>query len=75
MPSGYATGPAARVGDRSTRPRKRTYVRGPGLLHRPPGHLPHNPEAQEFATLREWLTFDYEAGWGTDAFEGNVPDD
>ena len=26
------------------------------------------------ATLREWLSFDYEAGWGTDAFEENVPE-
>jgi len=27
------------------------------------------------ATLREWLTFDYRAGWGTDAFEDEVPGD
>ena len=77
VPSGYATGPAARVGDRPTRPRKRTnhMFAGPDYSVVHPGIFPHNPEAQEFATLREWLTFDYEAGWGTDAFEGNVPDD
>ena len=40
-----------------------------------PGLFPHNTEAQALATLREWLTFDYKAGWGTDAFEENVPDD
>ena len=77
VPSGYATGPAARVGDRATRPRKRTnhMFAGPdhSIVH--PGIFPHNPEAQEFATLREWLTFDHEAGWGTDAFEEAVSED
>lgn len=34
-----------------------------------PGLFPHNDEAAEFATMREWLTFDYEAGWGTEQFE------
>jgi hypothetical protein len=27
------------------------------------------------ATIREWLTFDHEAGWGTPEFEKNKPDD
>ena len=40
-----------------------------------PGIFPHNPEAAKLATIREWLAFDYEAGWGTDAFEDTVPDD
>lgn len=76
VPSGYATGPAARVGDRPTRPRKRTnhMFAGPDYSIVHPGIFPHNPEAQAFATLREWLTFDHEAGWGTDAFEQDVPD-
>ena len=77
VPSGYATGSAARVGDRPTRPRKRTshMFAGPdhSIVH--PGIFPHNPEAQQFATPREWLTFDHEAGWGTDAFEESVPAD
>ena len=76
VPSGYATGPAARIGDRDTEPRKRTnhMFAGPdySIIH--PGIFPHNTEAQELATLREWLTFDVEAGWGTDAFEEAVPD-
>ena len=76
VPAGYATGPAAQVGDRATRPRKRTnhMFAGPdhSVVH--PGIFPHNPEAQQFAALREWLTFDHEAGWGTDAFEEAVPD-
>ena len=77
VPSGYATGPAARVGDRETRPRKRTnhMFAGPDYSIVHPGIFPHNTEAQELATLREWLTFDHEAGWGTDAFEVAVPDD
>lgn len=74
-PSGYAFGPAARVGDRDTQPRKRTnhMFAGPdySIIH--PGIFPHNTEAQELATLREWLQFDYKAGWGTDAFEDKIP--
>ena len=77
IPSGYGVGPAARVGDRETSPRKRTnhMFAGPDYSIVHPGIFPHNPEAQAFATHREWLAFDYEAGWGTDAFEEAVPDD
>ena len=75
-PSGYAMGPAARVGNRATRPRKRTnhMFAGPDYSIVHPGIFPHNTEAQELATLREWLTFDYEAGWGTDVFEDTAPE-
>ena len=77
VPSGYAMGPAARVGNRATRPRKRTnhMFAGPDYSIVHPGIFPHNTEAQELATLREWLTFDYEVGWGTDAFEDTAPED
>ena len=77
VPSGYATGPAARVGDLETQPRKRTnhMFAGPDYSIVHPGIFPHNTEAQELATLREWLTFDFEAGWGTDEFEDAVGDD
>lgn len=34
-----------------------------------PGIFPHNETAAEFATIREWLQFDHEAGWGTEGFE------
>jgi Cytochrome c554 and c-prime len=76
-PSGYATGPAAIVGGVPTRPRKRADHRfvGPDYSVVHPGVFPHNTKAQELATIREWLTFDYKAGWGTDAFEKNVPKD
>ena len=77
VPSGFATGPAARVGDRETRPRKRTnhMFAGPDYSIVHPGIFPHNTEAQELATLREWLAFDHEAGWGTDEFEERLPDE
>ena len=73
--SGYETGPAAVVGGVPTKPRKLTnhFFAGPdySLIH--PGIFPHNLEAQQIATLEEWLQFDYAAGWGTDAFEDNLP--
>ena len=75
--SGYDEAPAAIVGDRPTRPRKRTnhIFAGPdySIIH--PGIFPHNVRASEMAEIREWLTFDVDAGWGTDAFEDTVPDD
>ncbi|MCC9657556.1 multiheme c-type cytochrome [Rhodopirellula halodulae] len=46
---------------------------GPGYSIAHPGIFPHNPKAKAF-TPRQWLTFDDRAGWGTEAFEKNVPD-
>ena len=43
------------------------------IIH--PGIFPHNQEAVDFATLSEWLEFDYKAGWGTDEFEDHVSED
>ena len=40
-----------------------------------PGLFPFNVKAQQTATMREWLQFDYRAGWGTDAFENKAPAD
>lgn len=75
--SGYETGPAAIVGGVPTPERKITSHLFPGpdysLIH--PGIFPHNADAAEMATIREWLTFDVEAGWGTDKFEDSVSDD
>jgi len=72
--SGYNHGPAAVVGDVPTKPRKLTnhIFAGPdhSVIH--PGIFPHNAEAQQLATLREWLEFDVEGGWGTDEFEDTV---
>ena len=91
FPSGFATLPAVRMGNVHTRPRKHTnhMIVGPdySIIH--PGLFPHHPYAIReegapieplgdlggLATMREWLTFNVEAGWGTDAFEANIPKD
>lgn len=74
--SGYDMAPAAIVGGKPTKERKKTnhMFAGPdySIIH--PGIFPHNERAAEMATIRQWLTFDVEAGWGTDAFEDVVPD-
>ena len=75
--SGYATAPAAVVGGVPTKPRKRTnhMFAGPDYSIVHPGFFPHNDKAAELATIREWLTFDHQAGWGTDDFEKKVSKD
>jgi len=77
VPSGYREEPAAVVGGVPTRPRKRTDHRfaGPDYSVIHPGIFPHNRKAQELATIREWLTFDYKAGWGKKDFERTVTKD
>ncbi len=77
IPSGYEHGPAAVVGGKKTKPRKITshFFAGPDYSVVHPGIFPHNSDAQEMATLEEWLKFDYRAGWGTDEFEDTVSDD
>ena len=75
--SGYRLEPAAIVGGVPTQPRKRTnhMIVGPDYSVIHPGLFPHNPDLRRLATLREWLTFNVEAGWGTDAYEQNAPAD
>ena len=75
--AGYDEAPAAIVGGKPTTPRKRTnhLFAGPDYSVIHPGIFPHNVRAAEMAEIREWLTFDVDAGWGDDAFEDNVPDD
>ncbi len=85
----YARGPAAQVGSRATAERKLTnhlFV-GPDYSVLPPSLFPMNiraikeesekddPAARGFATIREWLEFDWKAGWGTDDFEDSIADD
>jgi len=82
----YAFGPAAKVGNLETKPRKLTnhmFV-GPDYSVVSPALFPlnikavreesekNNPKARGMATIREWIQFDWKAGWGTDAFENNV---
>ncbi len=75
LKSDYAFGPAATVGDKPTPSRKLTDHRfaGPDYSVIHPGLFPFNVKAQALATMREWLQFDYRAGWGTDAFENSAP--
>jgi nitrate/TMAO reductase-like tetraheme cytochrome c subunit len=73
-PDGYATGPSAVVGGKEINPgRKHANHRfiGPGYSIAHPGVFPHNPKAQAF-TMKDWLEFDWRAGWGTSEFEDKV---
>lgn len=79
----YAYGPAATVGDFRSAPRKLTNHMFVGQDYSviQPWLFPHNPRAireekdrnnpaaKGLATIREWMQFDYKAGWGTPAFE------
>jgi hypothetical protein len=66
------------------RKRTNHMIAGPDYSVVHPGIFPHNPEAVKeehdayahaggglpgLATMREWLEFDYKAGWGTPEFE------
>lgn len=74
-PSGYDKGPAAIVGDVPTKPRKLTshLFSGPDFSVIHPGIFPHNQKAAAFKTMREWLQFKHQEGWGTDKFENRIP--
>ncbi len=73
-PEGYATAPSAVIGGKEINPgRKHSNHRfiGPGYSIAHPGIFPHNKKAQSFS-IKEWLQFDWRAGWGTSAFETKV---
>ena len=85
----YAFGPAAKVGSLRTESRKLTnhmFV-GPDYSVLSPALFPldiraikeeHEKDdvrARGMATIREWLMFDWKAGWGLDSFEDEVDDD
>ncbi len=72
--SGYRTMPIAIVGGKPTKPRRHADHRfvGPDYSIVHPGIFPHNPAAASFATLKEWIDFDYKAGWGTEDFEDEL---
>ncbi len=75
--SGYAQAPAAKIGGKETKPRKRTnhMFAGPDYSVIHPGLFPHNSDAAQLATMREWLTFKHEEGWGTPEWEKKKPKD
>ena len=75
-PEGYATAPSAVVGGKEINPgRKHANHRfiGPGYSMAHPGIFPHNTKAQAFS-IKDWLQFDWRAGWGTTEFEDKVAD-
>ena len=83
---GYAFEPIARIGNKWTPPRKHTnhMIAGPDYSIVHPGLFPHNLEAIReegdgettlgLATMREWLQFDSDAGWGSEKFEKHLVD-
>jgi hypothetical protein len=73
-PEGYATGPSAVVGGKEINPgRKHANHRfiGPGYSIAHPGIFPHNTKAKAFS-IKDWLQFDWRAGWGSNDFEDKV---
>jgi nitrate/TMAO reductase-like tetraheme cytochrome c subunit len=75
-PKGYATAPSAVVGGKEINPgRKHANHRfiGPGYSIAHPGVFPHNTKAQAIS-MKDWLQFDWRAGWGTIEFEDKVAD-
>jgi len=73
-PEGYATAPSAVVGGKEINPgRKHANHRfiGPGYSIAHPGIFPHNTKAQAYG-IKDWLAFDWRAGWGTTKFEDKV---
>jgi len=75
-PEGYSTAPSAIVGGKEVNPgRKHANHRfiGPGYSIAHPGIFPHNKKAQAYG-VKDWLEFDWRAGWGTDDFEEKVAD-
>jgi Cytochrome c554 and c-prime len=73
-PEGYSTAPSAVIGGKEINPGRRHAnhrFMGPGYSIAHPGVFPHNPKAQAF-TMKDWLQFDWRAGWGTSEFEDKV---
>jgi Cytochrome c554 and c-prime len=71
--TGYATGWAARINGNYVnmqRPLTDHNFTGPGYPIAHPGIFPFRMEESPF-TPQQWLTFNYRAKWGSDAFESN----
>ena len=75
-PEGYDTAPTAVVGGKEINPGRRhanhRFV-GPGYSIAHPGIFPHNPKALAI-NAKDWLTFDWRAGWGKTEFEDKIAD-
>lgn len=75
-PEGYSTAPTAIVGGREINPGRRhanhRFI-GPGYSIAHPGIFPHNQDALAWG-IKEWMQFDWRAGWGSIEFEDKVAD-
>ena len=75
-PEGYSTAPTAIVGGREINPGRRhanhRFI-GPGYSIAHPGIFPHNKNALAWG-IKEWMQFDWRAGWGSIEFEDKVAD-
>lgn len=73
-PNGYETGACAEVTNkvfRNDRKHSNHIFHGPSYPIAHPGLFPHNEKALRW-TAKQWLEFDWRAGWGTDSFEKTV---
>lgn len=85
--SGFDIAPAAKLGNSTTRPGRRTnhMMVGPDYSIVHPALFPHNPQMirethpagrgdveQGLATIRQWLLFRHDDGWGTPEFEQQI---
>jgi hypothetical protein len=76
VPSGYEFGPAAEINKKNVHPNRKHSNHvffGPGYSIAHPGVFPFNPKAERW-NVRDWLLFDWRAGWGTDEFEDAIDD-
>lgn len=73
-PEGYSTAPSAIVGGKEINPGRRhanhRFI-GPGYSIAHPGIFPQNTKAQAYS-IKDWLEFDWRAGWGNAKFESRV---
>jgi nitrate/TMAO reductase-like tetraheme cytochrome c subunit len=77
MPLGYETAPCAVISEKPVRPDQKHsnhMFHGPGYPIAHPGLFPHNEKSLRWSA-RQWLEFDWRAGWGTDAFEKAISRD
>ena len=76
VPSGYEKAPVAVIAGEEINPDRDHHNHafyGPGYPIAHPGIFPHNPDAENY-TIREWLKFDWRAGWGKEDFEEKIED-
>lgn len=71
---GYECAPAAEVSGktyRNDRKHSNHIFHGPGYPIAHPGLFPHNEKSLHW-TAKDWLEFDWRAGWGIDSFERSL---